>query len=129
MQWVADLAYGAGLVFVAVTLVGDAMEAGTALDVTGMTGDYSVLRALTVGHTILFGSIGCVLTALVAAASAYVTLGSEAFRGGRAGSPTASRSSTSRPCRPCSVAQTPRPSSQPAERAPLSSRPSHGSSG
>lgn len=79
LQWVADLAYGAGLVFVAVTLVGDAMEAGTALDVTGMAGDYSVLRALTVGHTILFGSIGCVLTALVAAASAYVTLGSDAL--------------------------------------------------
>jgi hypothetical protein len=79
LQWVADLAYGAGLVFVAVTLVGDAMEAGTALDVTGMAGNYAVLRALTVGHTILFGSIGCVLTALVAAASGYVTLGSNAL--------------------------------------------------
>ena len=79
LQWVADLAYGAGLVFVAVTLVGDGMEAGTALDVTGMAGDYSVLRALTVGHTVLFGSIGCVLTALVAAASGYVTLRSDAL--------------------------------------------------
>jgi hypothetical protein len=72
IEWVADLAYGAGLVFVALTLVGDAMQAGAALDSIGATSDPSVLRALTEGHAQMFGSMGCVLTALVAAASGHV---------------------------------------------------------
>lgn len=70
--WIADLAFGAGLLFVGLTLVGDAMVAGAALDTVGSAGDPSVLRALTVGHAEMFGSIGCVLTALGAAASGYV---------------------------------------------------------
>lgn len=79
LQWVADLAYGAGLVFVAVTLAGDAMEAGTALDTVQMTPDPSAIRALTEGHILMFGSTGCVLLALVSAASGYVTLASNAL--------------------------------------------------
>jgi len=72
IEWIADLAFGAGLVFVALTLVGDAMEAGAALDSIGAVSDPSVVRALTEGHVQMFGSMGCVLTALVAAASAHV---------------------------------------------------------
>jgi len=72
IEWIADLAFGAGLVFVAMTLVGDAMEAGAALDSIGAVSDPSVVRALTEGHVQMFGSMGCVLTALVAAASAHV---------------------------------------------------------
>jgi hypothetical protein len=72
IEWLADLAFGAGLVFVALTLVGDAMEAGAALDSIGAVSDPSVVRALTEGHVQMFGSMGCVLTALVAAASAHV---------------------------------------------------------
>ncbi|MGD8167793.1 hypothetical protein ACEXOS_011275 [Herbiconiux sp. P16] len=79
LQWVADLAFGSGLLFIGVTLVGDAMEGGTALDTIGLTPDASSLRALTVGHTLMFGSIGCALTALLAASSAYVTLASGAL--------------------------------------------------
>jgi len=76
LHWIADLAFGAGLVFVAVTLVGDALEAGTALDTVGATPDPSALRALTEGHTLMFGAIGCILIALVASASRYMTLAS-----------------------------------------------------
>src|SRR6195952_2806908 len=76
MQWVADLGYGAGLIFVAVTLVGDAMDGGAALDTVKQPGDGSVIRALTEGHILLFGSIGCVMTALVVAAAGYVTFAS-----------------------------------------------------
>ncbi|CAN5340404.1 hypothetical protein BH09ACT6_BH09ACT6_08560 [soil metagenome] len=76
MQWVADLGYGAGLVFVAITLVGDAMDAGSALDTIDQTGNGMVIRALTEGHMVMFGSIGCVLTALVVAAGGYVTFAS-----------------------------------------------------
>jgi hypothetical protein len=72
VEWIADLAFGAGLVFVGLTLVGDAMEAGAALDSIGAVSDPSVVRALTEGHVQMFGSMGCVLTALVAAASAHV---------------------------------------------------------
>lgn len=79
LQWVANIAFGSGLLFIAVTLVGDAMEGGTALDTMGLSPDASSLRALTVGHTLMFGSIGCTLNALVAAASAYVILASKAM--------------------------------------------------
>ena len=79
LQWVANIAFGSGLVFIAVTLVGDGMEGGTALDTMNLTPDASSLRALTAGHTLMFGSIGCTLTALVAAASGYVTLASGAL--------------------------------------------------
>ena len=72
VEWIADLAFGAGLVFIGLTLVGDAMEAGAALDSIGAVSDPSVVRALTEGHAQMFGSMGCVLTALVAAASAHV---------------------------------------------------------
>jgi hypothetical protein len=79
LQWVADLAFGAGLVFVGITLVGDAMEAGSALDASDGAPDPSVLRALTEGHMLMFGSTGCVLIALIAAASGYVTFASGAL--------------------------------------------------
>ena len=72
IEWIADLAFGAGLVFVGLTLVGDAMEAGAALDSIGAVSDASVVRALTEGHAQMFGSMGCVLTALVAAAAGHV---------------------------------------------------------
>jgi hypothetical protein len=79
LQWIADLAFGAGLVFVGVTLVGDSMQAGTALDTVGNVADTSALRALTEGHMLMFGSIGCVLIAVVAAASGFVTFASGAL--------------------------------------------------
>ena len=79
LEWVADLAFGAGLLFVGVTLVGDALEGGAALDAASGHPDPSVLRALTEGHMLMFGSIGCVLLALVSAASGYVTLASGAL--------------------------------------------------
>ncbi|UFS58850.1 hypothetical protein [Subtercola endophyticus] len=76
MRWVADLGYGAGLIFVAVTLVGDAMDGGGALDTVKQQADGTVIRALTEGHILMFGSIGCVMTALVVAAAGYVTFAS-----------------------------------------------------
>jgi hypothetical protein len=77
LEWIADLTYGAGLVFVGTTLVGDAMEGGAALDAQEAHPYIAVLRALTEGHTLLFGSIGCVLIALIAASSGTVILRSD----------------------------------------------------
>lgn len=79
LDWVSALAYGAGIAYVAVTLVGDGLEGGGAMEAAGADPDVHVIRALTLGHALLFGSIGCVLTALVAAASGYVTLVSGAL--------------------------------------------------
>jgi hypothetical protein len=74
LQWMADLAFGAGLVFVGVTLVGDSMEAGGALDTIGSAPDATAIRALTEGYMVMFGPMTCVLLALVSAASGYVVL-------------------------------------------------------
>jgi len=72
VRWVADVAHGAGLVFIAVTLVGDALDGGTALDVSGLEPDPSAIRAMIEGHVLMFGSIGSVLLALVSGTSAYL---------------------------------------------------------
>lgn len=79
LQWITDLAFGAGLLFVGVTLVGDGMEGGAALDTVNATADPSVLRALTEGHMLMFGTIAVTLTAVVSAAAGYVTLASGAL--------------------------------------------------
>ncbi len=79
LQWIADITFGAGLVFVAITMVGDAMEAGSALDVVGLTPDASSVRALTEGHAVMFGATGCVLLAVISGSSAYTVLASHAL--------------------------------------------------
>ena len=79
LQWIADVGFGAGLVFVAITMVGDAMEAGSALDVVNLTPDASAIRALTEGHAVMFGATGCVLLAVLSASSAYAVIASGAL--------------------------------------------------
>ncbi len=79
LQWIADITFGAGLVFVAITMVGDAMEAGSALDVVNLTPDASAIRALTEGHAVMFGATGCVLLAVISGSSAYTVLASHAL--------------------------------------------------
>lgn len=74
VEWIADIAFSAGIAYVVVTLVGDGMEGGAALDATVDGGSGTVIRALTVGHALYFGSIGCVLTAVVSFTSGYITL-------------------------------------------------------
>src|SRR5689334_11529295 len=79
LGWISDVMFGAGLVFVTVTLVGDAMDGGTALDVWDLTPDPSAIRTLIEGHTLMFGSTGAVLLALVSATAAYLTFASGVF--------------------------------------------------
>ena len=79
LQWIADITFGAGLVFVAITMVGDAMEAGSALDVVRLTPDPSAIRALTEGHAVMFGATGCVLLAVISGSSAYTVIASRAL--------------------------------------------------
>jgi hypothetical protein len=74
VQWIADLGFSAGIAYVVVTLVGDGLEGGAALDASAGGGTSDVVVALTVGHALFFGSIGCVLTAVVSFAFGYITL-------------------------------------------------------
>jgi hypothetical protein len=73
-RWVADLAFAASIVFVATTLVGDSLDAGSAIDAVGHVADASVIRALTEGHIFLFGTIGGVMIAVITTCFAYITL-------------------------------------------------------
>jgi hypothetical protein len=76
LEWIADIGFAAGVVWVGVTLVGDAMAGGAALDAVGGSPDPVVIRALTEGHMLMFGAVGCTLTALVAASAGYLTFAS-----------------------------------------------------
>jgi len=73
-EWIGTLAFGTGLVLVAITLVADSMEGGTALDTVGGKADPTAIRALTESYLLIFGSIGCILIALFSAAAGYATL-------------------------------------------------------
>lgn len=73
-RWIADLAFAASIVFVAITLVGDSLDAGSAIDAVGHAADASVIRALTEGHIFLFGTIGGVMIAVITTCFAYITL-------------------------------------------------------
>ncbi|WP_291054285.1 hypothetical protein [Herbiconiux sp.] len=79
LQWVTGILFGSGLLLVLCTLVGDALQGATALDTMDLRPDPSSLRTLVEGHTLLFGSVGCTLTALVAASAAYVIIASAAL--------------------------------------------------
>jgi hypothetical protein len=79
LQWIADITFGAGLAFVAITMAGDAMVAGSALDVVNLTPDASAIRALTEGHAVMFGATGCVLLAVISGSSAYTVLATRAL--------------------------------------------------
>ncbi|QEO09596.1 hypothetical protein [Protaetiibacter larvae] len=76
LSWVADIGFGAGLVYVAVTLVGDAMTGGAGLDASGGDADPVIIRALIEGHMLLFGAIGCILTAVVMTSAGFLVLAS-----------------------------------------------------
>lgn len=71
LVWVGDTLFGAGIAFVAVTLVGDSLEAGAALDTVGAAGEPVVIRALTEGYLMMFGPMTCVLISVMAAAAGF----------------------------------------------------------
>jgi hypothetical protein len=79
LEWITAIVFGAGLVFIGITLVGDSMEAGGALGTVSTSADSSTVRTLTEGYLLLFGPVSYVLVALVSAASGYVILASKAL--------------------------------------------------
>ena len=74
-EWVGTLAVVAMAVWGGVTLVGNGLEGGAALDTLSGNADPSVARALTMGYLLIYnGSIAFIMTALFMAAAGYATL-------------------------------------------------------
>jgi hypothetical protein len=71
-EWVGTLVFGAAAVWLGVTLVGNGLEGGAALDTPGGKADPSVVRALTMGYLLIYNSsIAFAITALFLGAAGY----------------------------------------------------------
>jgi hypothetical protein len=60
-EWVGTLVFGTGLVLVAVTLVADSTEGGTAINTVAGNADPRAIRALSEGYLLKLFSIGSIL--------------------------------------------------------------------
>jgi hypothetical protein len=79
-EWVATLAFGAGLVWLAVTLVANSLEGGAALDTLGGKADPTAVRAMVEGSLLIYnGSIAFVVTGLFMAVAGFATLATGAL--------------------------------------------------
>lgn len=72
-EWVGTLAFAAGVTLAGITLVAASLEGGQALDTVGGAASPTIIRAFGEGYLLLYGSIGCMLLALFAAAAGYAT--------------------------------------------------------
>lgn len=74
-EWAGTLAVAAMAVWAGVTLVGNGLEGGAALDAFDGHGDPSVARSLAMGYLLIYnGSIAFITTALFMAAAGYGTV-------------------------------------------------------
>jgi hypothetical protein len=78
MEWMASLAFGVGLLLVAIELVGDGLQAGAALDTTGRA-DPSVVRGLMEASFPLYGAIGLIISSLLLASAGTAVLATKAL--------------------------------------------------
>lgn len=73
------LVFGAGLVFAMLTLVGDALAGGAALDTVGGKAEPTAVRALWEATIPAFGAIGLIIMALFMASAGYAILATAAL--------------------------------------------------
>lgn len=79
-EWVATLAFGAGIVWWAVSLVADGLEGGAVLDTLGGNADPTAVRALVEGTILIYnGSVAFAVTALFMASAGYAILSTGAL--------------------------------------------------
>ncbi|MFQ6009051.1 MAG: hypothetical protein ACE5K8_08890 [Candidatus Zixiibacteriota bacterium] len=79
-EWVGTLAFGAGVVWWAVTLVADGLEGGAVLDTLGGNADPSAVRALVDGTILIYNSsIAFAVTALFMASAGFAILATGAL--------------------------------------------------
>jgi hypothetical protein len=79
-EWIGTLVFGVGLVVIAIELVADGLEAGSALD-TWVKADPTVVRGLMEGSFPLFGAIGLILSALLLASAGYAGMATGVLHG------------------------------------------------
>ncbi|MGB8258715.1 MAG: DUF4386 family protein [Terracidiphilus sp.] len=77
--WLADLVFGAGVVYTTLTLAADACQGAIALDARSAQPDPVVIRTLMESQYLLFGSVGLILIALLLAGASWATLASRAL--------------------------------------------------
>jgi hypothetical protein len=78
-EWAATLVFVAGLVFAMLTLLGDVLASGAALDTIGGKAEPTVVRALWEGSIPAFGDIGLIIMALFMASAGYAILATAAL--------------------------------------------------
>jgi hypothetical protein len=73
-EWIGTLAFGAMIIWLAVTLVADGLEGGAILDAMSGKADAAAVRALVEGTLLIYnGSIAFMVTALFLAAAGIAT--------------------------------------------------------
>ena len=72
-EWVATLVFGAGLSFGTLQLVGDALQAGAALDAS-VKADPTVVRGLFEASYVFYGAIGLIMVALLLGSAGFAIL-------------------------------------------------------
>jgi hypothetical protein len=77
-EWVSSLVLASGLVVITLELVGDALQAGAALD-TFAKAEPTIVRGLIEASFPFFGAVGLLMSALFLSSAGYVTLASGAL--------------------------------------------------
>ena len=78
-EWASMLVLTTGLVFAMLTLVGDALAGGAALDTVGGKAEPVVVRTLWEGSISAFGAMGLIIMALFMASAGYAILTTRAL--------------------------------------------------
>lgn len=78
-EWASALVFGAGLVFAVITLVGDTLYAGAALDTVGGKAEPAVVRGLSEAGAVAFGAVGLIVMALFMASAGFAILATAAL--------------------------------------------------
>ena len=78
-EWLGTLFFGAGLVYVTLTLVADSLQAAQVVDALTVPGDPTVIRALMESLFLMYGSVALFLMAFFMIVSSYTTMASNAL--------------------------------------------------
>lgn len=78
-EWLGTLFFGAGLVYVTLTLVADSLQGTQVVDSLTAPGDPTVIRALMESLFLMYGSVALFLMAFFMAVSSYATIAGNAL--------------------------------------------------
>jgi hypothetical protein len=78
-EWLATLFFGAGLVYVALTLIADSLQAATVVDARAVPADPAIIRAMMESMYLMYGSVALFLMAFFMALASYAAVASRAL--------------------------------------------------